>query len=201
MEFLHQGAEAKIWRDGAVIIKERVKKTYRHECIDLDIRKTCTRKEAKLLKKAAAIVHVPAIIDVSEKNMTIRMEWINGEKLRDTLANIKRKEMFQELGEELAKLHDSHIIHGDLTTSNILISREEIYFIDFGLGGVSTKIEDKAVDLHLARTALESKHPKVAEECFSALIKGYKKQSKDAEKVMERLEKVEKRGRYKGKQK
>jgi Kae1-associated kinase Bud32 len=80
----------------------------------------------------------------------------------------------------------------------MILKDNKVYFIDFGLGFVSLKIEDKAVDLHLLKQALESKHYKVFEDCFNSILKGYKK-SVNYEDVMERLKKVEKRGRYKRK--
>jgi len=79
----------------------------------------------------------------------------------------------------------------------MILKDKNIYFIDFGLGFFSIKLEDKAVDIHLFRQALESKHYKTAEECFKYIVEGYKKESKDFNEVMNRLEKVEKRGRYK----
>ena len=73
----------------------------------------------------------------------------------------------------------------------------KVYFIDFGLSFSSSKIEDKAVDLHLLRQALESKHFKHWHILFQEVLKGYEQVS-EAEKVLKQLEKVEKRGRYKG---
>jgi Kae1-associated kinase Bud32 len=94
-------------------------------------------------------------------------------------------------------MHDKDIIHGDLTTSNMIL-KEKVYFIDFGLGFNSTRIEDKAVDLHLLRQAFESKHYKHFEEFFKEVLEGYKL-SKNWKEVLNRLEKVEMRGRYKRK--
>ena len=97
-------------------------------------------------------------------------------------------------------MHDKKIIHGDLTTSNMIVRDGRVYFIDFGLGFESMKFEDKAADLHLLRQALESKHYQHYNECFEAVIEGYK-QSGNYKDVFKRLEKVELRGRYKGKNK
>ena len=79
--------------------------------------------------------------------------------------------------------------------------KDEVYFIDFGLSFFSHKIEDMAVDLHLLKQALESKHYTIWEECFKAALDAYRKESKDGELVLKRLDVVEKRGRYKGKNK
>ena len=115
----------------------------------------------------------------------------------------KQKEICKILGEDIARLHASDIIHGDLTTSNMILNQNlkspklKIYFVDFGLGLISSKIEDKAVDLHLLKQALEAKHFKNWKILFEEVLKGYKKY-KESEKVLEQFKKVEKRGRYKG---
>ncbi len=198
MKFLFEGAEAKIFFKDGTVIKERVKKEYRHESLDHAIRKSNTRKEVKLLQKAREHIPVPRVITHSDKEMIIEMEHIEGKKLRDVIGSVDRKDIFQRVGKKIAKLHNASIIHGDLTTSNILI-HDKVYFIDFGLGFVSTKIEDKAVDLHIIKKALESKHYTHAEECFRYLLEGYSKENKDVETILRRLEKVEKRGHYKQK--
>jgi len=77
----------------------------------------------------------------------------------------------------------------------MILKNKEVYLIDFGLGFTSRKIEDKAVDIHLLKQALEAKHFKNWETLFKEFLEGYK--SPDAEKVLTQLEKVEKRGRYK----
>jgi len=201
MKKIAQGAEAIIWLKDNKIVKERIEKKYRHTDIDKRIRKKTTRFEARLLEKAREIIPVPKVLKSCDKAMIIEMEFIEGKKLRDEIDNMsskERKEIFQRVGKKVAKLHNKNIIHGDLTTSNMLI-REKIYFIDFGLGFISQKVEDKAVDLHLLHRALESKHYKHFEELFNAVMKGYKEEINDFKEIEDRLEKVKKRGRYKNK--
>ncbi|MDD4878186.1 MAG: KEOPS complex kinase/ATPase Bud32 [Candidatus Nanoarchaeia archaeon] len=196
-----QGAEAIIWLDGNKIVKERIKKLYRHPEIDKRIRQKTTRQEAKLLEKAVSEVPVPKILKSCDKAMVIEMEFIEGNKLRDLVESMtkeERKDVFKRVGKKVAKLHNLDIIHGDLTTSNMIV-REKVYFIDFGLGFVSSKVEDKAVDLHLLKQALASKHHRQFEECFSSVMEGYKQEIKDFSAVEKRLKKVEERGRYKEK--
>lgn len=197
-----QGAEAKLYKDGNKLIKERIKKGYRHEEIDRRIRKQNTRREHKLLSKASQLINAPKILEYNEAEHKITMGFIDGKTLRDTLDNLptgKRIELCEQLGKEVAKLHNESIIHGDLTTSNFILKEDKIYFIDFGLGFHSTKIEDKAVDLHLLRQAFESKHYQHFQHSFEAVIKGYKEESKQAKEILNRFEIVEKRGRYKKK--
>lgn len=200
---ISQGAEAVIIKKDNLIIKDRIKKSYRIKEIDDKIRKLRTRGEGRLLKRAEKIVNIPKIIKTDEKEKKIIMEFLDGKRLSEYLDSFplkKQKEILKEMGKSVAKLHDSDIIHGDLTTSNVILlsecGEEKVYFIDFGLGFISKKLEDKAVDLHLLKQALEAKHFKNWKVLFDEFEKGYKK-SIESKKVLERLKAVEKRGRYK----
>lgn len=195
------GAEAILEQQGDKLVKKRVKKGYRYPELDEKLRKLRTRKEAKLLEKAAKIISVPAVTKVDDKAKEIFLDFIDGRKLSEALDSFnlaKAKKFCLQIGNSAAKLHDAGIIHGDLTTSNMILSQGKIFFIDFGLGFESSKTEDKAVDLHLLRQAFESKHYEKWQDYFSSAIEGYKI-SKNADAVLKQLEKVESRGRYKGK--
>ncbi|MCX8194361.1 MAG: KEOPS complex kinase/ATPase Bud32, partial [Candidatus Pacearchaeota archaeon] len=136
-----------------------------------------------------------------EPETEIEMEFIDGKLLSlwlDKFPLKKAIKICKQIGENIAKIHDLDIIHGDLTTSNMILKGDKIYFIDFGLSFHSARAEDKAVDLHLLREALEAKHFKHWQKYFEAAIEGYKL-SKNSKAVLERLKKVESRGRYKGK--
>ena len=199
LKIIQQGAEAVILLEKNKIIKKRKKKSYRIPEIDDRIRRQRTRSEAKLLTKASKLISIPKIIKVDQETKEIIMPFIDGKKLSDYLDKFplkKQKEVCKLIGESTAKLHDADIIHGDLTTSNMILKNKKVYFIDFGLGFISHKFEDKAVDLHLLKQALEAKHFKNWEILFREVLKGYSK-SKNSEIVLERLNKVEKRGRYK----
>lgn len=196
-KIIGRGAEAILTRDGKNLIKKRIPKTYRLPALDERLRKSRTKKEAKLLEKASKIIPVPKIISVNEKTKEIKMEFLNGKKLSDNLDNLKNATaVCKKIGQNIAKLHDADIIHGDLTTSNMILIKDKIYFLDFGLGFESNKIEDKAVDLHLIKQALEAKHFKHFQKFFNAILDGYRL-SKNASATLKRLEAVEKRGRYK----
>jgi len=197
-----RGAEAILYLEDGKVTKERVKKGYRHPDIDYRIRRSCTRHENKLLVSASSFINVPKVFEFSDSGMKIIMEFIEGETLRDILDGMpkdKRLEICGQLGKSIALLHDVNIIHGDLTTSNFILKDDKIYFIDFGLGFFSTKVEDKAVDLHLLRQAFESKHYRHFDECFKTVIDSYVKTSVNGKPVLERFSAVEKRGRYKRK--
>jgi len=200
MKKIAQGAEAKLYLTDSKIIKDRFEKDYRIKEIDKKLRKSRTKSEAKIFGKLADINFPSPKLINTDKKQKITMEYIKGPKVRDILEEKDYKKLSTEIGKKIAILHNNNIIHGDLTTSNMILSKE-IYFIDFGLSYFSHKIEDRAVDLHLLKQALESKHYKIWEKCFKAAIKAYKKESKQAKEVLTRLETVEKRGRYKGKRK
>ena len=197
MKILQQGAEGIIYRKGNKVIKDRIKKNYRLCEIDEKLRKSRTKREAKILEKVD--INVPKVLKLDLVNKKIEMEFIDGKLLKDCLDDLEnRNEVCFQIGEEIAKLHDKDIIHGDVTTSNLILKDNKVYFIDFGLGFFSRKFEDKAVDLHLIKQALESKHYKHFKECFENVLIGYKK-SKNYKEVLDRLSMVEKRGRYKRK--
>lgn len=195
-ETIAQGAEAILKKENDILIKERIAKGYRIRQIDEKLRKSRTRSEANLMRAARRSgIDVPAII--SESEFSLRMEYINGSTVKDLLNDRNYTKVCQRMGESVAKLHDRNIIHGDLTTSNMILERDKIFLIDFGLGFHSNRIEDKATDLHLLREAFESTHFDIAEKAWNIILKVYSRDYAEGEKVIKALSKIEKRGRYK----
>ncbi len=211
---LAKGAEAELTREGGAVVKERIKKGYRLPELDDKLRKRRTSAEARLLREARrAGVLTPQIIE--EGKTTIKMEFIEGEKVKDAFNNKNCTEISKEIGRNIALLHGYDIIHGDLTTSNMIISKGKtrvgvhqtkssvpdgsfsICFIDFGLGFISNRDEDKAVDLYLLHEVLESTHFEILEKAWHAILKSYKEHYQGSDKVIKALSNVEKRGRYK----
>jgi len=196
MEKISQGAGAVIYKEGNFIIKERIVKGYRVPEIDDSLRKFRTRREAKIIDKLNEIgICAPKLISMCDKDMKIKMEFIEGIKLRDCLT-VKSAYM---IGKTLAQMHINDIIHGDLTTSNMILNKDKLVFIDFGLSFFSSKDEDKAVDLHLLDRALASKHNDIYEKSFAEAVRGYSENYPGSKTVLKRLEQVEQRGRNKGK--
>lgn len=239
MEIIGRGAEAILTRKKEIVAKDRISKGYRIKEIDEKLRKQRTKREANLLEKASKIISVPKLI--KQNTFSLEIEFIKGDKLSEKLnyyEEEKQKEVMQSLGQEVSKLHDADIIHGDLTTSNtILVENDDklvkvqqpsiknvepcntksqislinknhinnakhnlaesmqVFIIDFGLGFISKRIEDKAVDLHLIKQALEAKHFQNHKDLFESFIKGYNPKEKSL--ILKQLEKVESRGRYK----
>ena len=196
-KIIQQGAEAIIKLVDNEIIKERVSKGYRLVELDDKLRLRRTRGEGKIIGKLKGVIDVPEIINVDENEKKIVMEFIDGKKLSEELENLDWKIVCKKIGENIGKLHNKDIVHGDLTTSNMILKDNKVYFIDFGLGFHSYKIEDKAVDLHLLKQALEAKHYKIAEEAFRIIIKNYG--AERGEEIVKRIDIIESRGRYKEK--
>jgi Kae1-associated kinase Bud32 len=204
MRILYKGAESLIYLDRfegeTVIVKERLKKSYRIEQIDEKLRKYRTRMEVKLLTEARKVgVYTPRIVFVNEKEGKIYMEYIDGIRVKELLETGEKevvKKVCLKIGSYVGKLHSAGIIHGDLTTSNMILKDDKLYFIDFGLGEFSSRIEDQGVDLNLLQEALRATHFKLLKFCWSNIVKGYKKEYRLADKVLERVVEIEKRARY-----
>ncbi|MBI4738590.1 Kae1-associated serine/threonine protein kinase [Candidatus Woesearchaeota archaeon] len=204
-KIISRGAEAILSYDNKIVTKERVKKNYRHPVLDERLRKLRTRHEARILGMLAATgFPCPKLIRVDEITTTLQIDHIPGKLVKHVLEENEKNSaqclcLCKEIGQKVAWLHSFNIIHHDLTTSNMILheKKKEVFFIDFGLSFTSSKIEDRAVDLHLLLHALESKHHRIAEACFAEVLAGYSEKSKQAEEVIDRLHVVERRGRYK----
>ncbi len=192
-EFYKKGAEAEILEAKfdkiSTIIKKRIPKNYREITLDENIRKKRTRSEAKILNDLFNTVNVPKIISVNEKEASITMEFINGVLLKDIIEN--KKNLCELAGSEIKKIHDRNIIHGDLTTSNLIYFNKKIYFIDFGLGYYSKKVEDKATDLIVFKKTFNATHSKI-KDSFDLVMKGYL----PSKEMLIRMAEIEKRARY-----
>ena len=202
---IYQGAEAKIciskYMGFDVIQKRRLKKSYRIKEIDEKLISYRTREEAKLITEARQQgISVPIIYDVDVKNGIITMEYLKGKRVKDILNDLKeseRRKLCIKIGRNIARFHNSDIIHGDITTSNMILVDDKVHFIDFGLGEKNSEIETKGVDLHVLMEAIESAHSKYS-NCFKYVIEGYKKELKDdANNIIKKIEDIVKRGRYK----
>ena len=180
-------AEVEIWEDK--VIKKRPEKKYRHPELDKRIRKQRTQTELSSMQKARRNnVNVPKVEKKSE--YILKMEKVGGKTLEEDFI----PEKMTEVGKNIQGLHESGLIHGDFTTKNI-ISDGETTLIDFGLSEDSKSVEDRAVDLHLLKQILESSHPEYFEEAWNNFVENYRPDFR--EEVLERLEEVEERGRYK----
>jgi Kae1-associated kinase Bud32 len=204
---LAQGAEAIIRLKEDQISKERFKKYYRHPLLDLSLRRSRTKREAKVLEKLKELnFPSPRLEGFSDQKMTLKMSFVPGIKVRDFLRSpsLKTSELSviaREIGRLTAKLHQNNMIHGDLTTSNLIWdnNKKQLFFIDFGLSFFSDKAEDKAVDLFLLDRALESTHYQYYPKVFELIKESYKEDYHGSELILDRFLQVTSRGRNKKK--
>lgn len=214
-EVLRKGAEAVLikaeWLGKDALYKVRVPKQYRIPQIDDRIRNERTITESRILASLLeADIPVPALLEVDLKRATIVMEFIHGARLKDIVTPLRGKlpAIFERVGAGVARMHDLDIIHGDLTTSNIIYESAfdsgdiAFKFIDFGLARRTASVEDKSVDIHLFKRVITSTHAGDYELMFPPFLAGYKAhlegQGRSAEfkRVERRLEQIESRGRY-----
>lgn len=201
---IKMGAEAylykEIWYEKQIIRKYRRPKNYRIPELDQQIRAFRTIHEAKLLTEARRVgVSTPIIFQVDIPNATIIMEFIEGVRIKELFLNsINCDKICKKIGYLIGRLHKNKIVHGDLTTSNMILSEnEKLFLIDFGLGDFSNSIEAFGVDLHLLKRALESTHYRNANNYFQIIKDEYlREMNKKGIEVLNRLEEIRTRGRY-----
>ncbi|MHC1627068.1 MAG: bifunctional N(6)-L-threonylcarbamoyladenine synthase/serine/threonine protein kinase [Methanoculleaceae archaeon] len=185
-----RGAEAEVTRIDGRVVKNRLSKRYRNPGLDRRLITERTRSEARLIAMARrAGVPTPVISDITER--TIEMEAIDGTPLRER----PQPELLREAGRVVGRLHAAGIVHGDLTTSNIIERNGSTVLIDFGLARVSSEIEQQGVDLHVLFQTLESTAPDPA-GLIDAFIRGYREAFPGADEVIAREREIDRRGRY-----
>lgn len=186
----YRGAEAMVSLKGLLAIKRRIPKHYRAVQLDRRLIAERTKTEARLIATARrAGVPTPVIKDVSAD--TIIMENVSGTVLSERLES----ESLREAGRMIGKLHSCGIVHGDLTTGNLIVQDGRIVIIDFGLAQVTTEIEPRGVDIHVLFQTLESMTDDylILREAFS---EGYREVFSDAQAVLSREQEILGRGRY-----
>ena len=160
---------------------------------------------------------MPAVLALDWEAGWMLMEWVEGQTVREVLERRKGSKVEEveslmgKIGKAIGRMHEVGVVHGDLTTSNLMVrectnedsaeerrdakqDQEEIVLIDFGLAGQSSQEEDKAVDLYVLERAFGSTHPE-AEDDFKEVLKVYGESHKGAMVVLKRLEEVRMRGR------
>jgi len=202
-----KGAEANLfleeWQGRKVIMKRRLPKRYRLPKIDEKIRAYRTIHESQLLHYAKeAGVPTPTIFMVDLADSNIIMEFVEGKQVKQVLNDLsseERQRLSNHIGELIGRLHCDDIVHGDLTTSNMILTPTcKVVFVDFGLGEKTVELELRGVDLHLMKRAFQSTHFRYAEECFKAVLEGYAQVVGEemAQKVHGKIRAIERRGRY-----
>lgn len=203
MKLIKKGAEAELyltnWLGLPVVIKRRVPKPYRRPDFDFQLRRSRTLREASLMLSARRLgTAVPALLCIDVAGTALVMEYVEGPTLRDLIVLGRDvTEAMRQAGRSIGRLHQGGIVHGDLTTSNMVWSGGKVYFLDFGLGGYDSSMEARGVDLHLMLRALESLAPRRASELFSEVLQGYLEIMGEASKdVVKRALEIRLRGRY-----
>ncbi len=183
------GAEARTYECSAfgvrLIAKAREPKRYRVKALDEELRRSRTRREARILYALRERrIPVPSVVAVGRN--IIYMERLEGRLLRDVR---KGPAFFESVGEVVGDMHDAGVAHGDMTPANIMVVKGRPYIIDFGLAEMTGSVEEKALDLLLMKRSLGGME-------YAAFLSGYSSGNRNYGKVMERLSGIEKRGRY-----
>ena len=202
MKLIKKGAEADIyqtvWQNSNAILKIRKTKNYRNSSLDSKIRKQRTIKESQILSQVKSFgIPAPLVYFVNLKNTSILMQEIPGKPVHD-LSESKIIQLSKTIGKLVGMLHKNGIMHGDLTTSNFIFFKNNIYVIDFGLSQNTIKPEDHAVDLRLIKEILNSAHAKIMVPAWKNFLLGYKSVVGSANyvKITKLVSDIESRGRY-----
>lgn len=211
---IKQGSEAKLYNSiffgKKVIVKERFSKKYRHEVLDEFLTKERIRSEARSLQRCRILgIRTPFVYFVDTIGSRIYMEQIeNSKSLKDYICSLeydKRSEdieylrpIAKKVGKTVAAMHAGNIIHGDLTTSNMLLieplEQSEVILIDFGLSYIESSVEDKGVDLYVLERAYQSTHSESV-HFFEVFIQEYSKHYPQSSEIIKKLNEVRLRGR------
>jgi Kae1-associated kinase Bud32 len=197
------GAEAKLdsatWLGRSVVYKQRVVKGYRHPSLDRSLQTSRIKNEVRLMLEARkAGIPVPVIYSIALSENRIVMEEIPGVRVKDALEDLpleRAEAICRMVGQIAAKLHSNDIVHGDLTTSNMLLDGDRIVVIDFSLGSRSSELEDKGVDMHLLEEAFHSAHYRRS-ELYETVKDSYVNAYSGGAEVLKKVIEIEKRGRY-----
>ncbi|MBT3761140.1 MAG: Kae1-associated serine/threonine protein kinase [Candidatus Nitrosopelagicus sp.] len=202
MKILKKGAEADVyissWNGKKSVLKIRKEKKYRNSSLDTRIRKQRTIREAQIISHVKSFgISTPLIYFVNYKNFSIYMQYVKGKLIRDMDEKSIPKTCLQ-IGMIVGTLHQNGIMHGDLTTSNFILTSKHLFLIDFGLANRTEKPDDHAVDLRLFKEILNSAHANVMKKSWKNFITGYEKSvgKKHCKKILELVSVIESRGRY-----
>ncbi|KAL5225372.1 hypothetical protein ABZP36_012011 [Zizania latifolia] len=206
---LKQGAEGRVFVSTFVgrkcVIKERFSKKYRHPLLDSKLTLKRLNAEARCMTKARKLgVSTPVLYAMDPLLHTLTFEYVDGLSVKDILLGFgsngvneeRLNDIATQIGNAVGKLHDGGLVHGDLTTSNMIIknSTNQLVLIDFGLSFTSTIPEDKAVDLYVLERALISMHSSCG-DVMEKILAAYRKASKQWCSTTNKLAQVRQRGR------
>ncbi|KAJ0410328.1 hypothetical protein P43SY_002660 [Pythium insidiosum] len=208
---ISQGAEARVYETDfcgrPCIVKERIKKAYRLPVLDAKLSHRRLVQEARCIMKCRkAGVITPCIYLIDEDHGRLYTEKIQGGSVKEFLRVAYKKDpnygdsalkLAYNIGAAIAKMHDADIVHGDLTTSNMMLSSHDavnVTIIDFGLANSQPLPEDKAVDLYVMERAFNSTHIN-SEVLVDEVLRAYKACSRRSDATFQKLAAVRLRGR------
>ena len=197
------GAEGSVYRTSYLgrraMVKIRSPKQYRIPELDRRIRSQRIRAEARLIREArSAGIRTPIIYDVDTKECSITMEEVDGITVKAYLDQHPEdaERVCRLIGTDIARLHNSKICHGDLTTSNMILTKDgRLCLIDFSMGASLIGVEDMGVDIRLLERAFYSAHPTI-KNAFGDFIDAYCETKTDSKQVMDKVQEIKDRGRY-----
>lgn len=197
------GAEGSVYRTvylgRRAMVKVRSPKQYRIPELDRRIRSHRIRAEARLIREArSAGIRTPMIYDVDTVECSITMEEVDGITVKAYLDSHPEdaKRICRLIGTNIARLHNSKICHGDLTTSNMILTGDgRLCLIDFSMGASLIGVEDMGVDIRLLERAFYSAHPTI-KNAFGDFIEAYCETKTDSRQVMDKVQEIKDRGRY-----
>lgn len=202
LRLVKKGAEADIylttWNGRKSILKIRKRKEYRNEILDNQIRTLRTIREAKIISEVKSFgVSTPIVYFVDQNKSEIYMQLVSGRLVRDLPDKMIIKTC-KKIGMIVGILHRNGIMHGDLTTSNFILTSDKLVTLDFGLAQRSERIEDHAIDLRLFKEVLNSAHVGIVNPAWLSFLQGYGTivGNSKRDKVVLHVQVIEKRGRY-----
>ena len=202
MKLISKGAEGDLflttWINQKAVLKSRKKKDYRNTSLDNRLRKQRTIRESEIISEVKKFgIHTPLVYFVDIENCSIIMQKIEGVLVRN-LSNSKIVNACKKIGRLVGIMHKNGIMHGDLTTSNFIQSKDQIFIIDFGLASRTFKSDDHAVDLRLFKEILNSAHAEIFEKAWSNFLSGYRLSvgNERFSQITNKVMVIESRGRY-----
>jgi len=202
LKLIKKGAEGDIfltsWNNQKAVLKIRKKKDYRNSQLDSRIRRQRTIREAEIISEVKQFgISTPILYYVDIKSCKILMQYLDG-TLVNELSEINLTKKCKEIGKIVGVMHKNGIMHGDLTTSNFIVSKKTISVIDFGLALRTKKPEDHAVDLRLFKEILNSAHAPIMKKAWKNFLLGYKAEVglMNFNKITNLVAVIEGRGRY-----
>ncbi|KAI9757005.1 MAG: hypothetical protein M1815_002340 [Lichina confinis] len=159
-----QGAEALVYRTTYLLptipcaLKYRPPKPYRHPTLDARLTRHRVLSEARVLVKCRRQgVRTPALYHVDWERGWLMMEWVPGVTIKHVLTafvaswppgqispmqdDVELQHLMDKVGRVVGRLHVAGVVHGDLTTSNLMLGAPGVSELAAGAGGSTSASE------------------------------------------------------------